>query len=158
MEFTKPVSFAKQIAIYLRSRMDEKAYQASKDFVKQFPGELMAHVLLAESAFRLGRFSEAKVEGRKALRYATSENDMVFCAMVFSSACFHLKDYIEGYRLLKEISSKKSIVEVEEALFVFSLAMKDEEKAIGHMKNLLQMNHARALELMRVYLHSLPSE
>ncbi len=158
MEFTKKESYAKMIAIYMKERMDKQAYDLSKEFISKFPGELIAHLLMAETAYRLERYSEAKVEGRKALRYATSETDMIFCTMVFASACFHLKDYIEAYTLLKEISSKKTILEVEEALFVFSLAMRNESQAIDHMRNLLEINRDHALELMRVYLQNLPTE
>jgi hypothetical protein len=158
MEFTKKESYAKMVAIYMKERMDRQAYDLSKEFVVKFPGELIPHLLLAETAYRLERYAEAKLEGRKALKYATSETDMIFCTMVFASACFHLKDYIEGYQLLKEVSARKSIMEVEEALFVFSLAMRDEKQAIDHMKNLLEINRDHALELMRVYLQNLPAE
>ncbi len=158
MEFTKKESYAKMISIYMKERMDRQAYDLSREFVAKFPGELIPHLLMAETAYRLERYSEAKVEGRKALKYATSETDMIFCTMVFASACFHLKDYIEAYTLLKEVSAKKTILEVEEALFVFSLAMRNESQAIDHMKNLLELNRDHALELMRVYLQNLPTE
>jgi hypothetical protein len=158
MEITKKEAFAKLVSIHMKNHEDQKAYDLSKDFVQKFPGELLSHVLLAESAFRLKRFGEVKTEGRKALRYAQSESDFIFCAMVFSSACFHLKDYIEGYELLKEISMKKQLAEVEEALVVFSIAMKNEQDAIDHMGNLIHINRERALVLMRTYIHSLPSE
>ncbi len=158
MEFTKKESYAKMIAIYLKERMDRQGYELSQEFVQKFPGEMMSHLLLAESAFRLERYSEAKVEGRKALRYATSESDTIFCTMIFASACFHLKDYIEAHRLLQEISTKKTILEVEEALFVFSVAMRDEQQAIGHMRNLLELNRDHALKLMETYLLNLPTE
>lgn len=157
MEITKKEAFAKIISNHMRNREDRKAYDLSGDFIRKFPGELLSHLLRAESAFRLQRFPEAKIEGRKALRYAQSESDMVFCAMVFSSACFHLKDYIEGYELLKGISSRRKLADVEEALVVFSIAMKNEEDAIDHLRRLIQINRERALVLMRTYIHSLPS-
>jgi tetratricopeptide (TPR) repeat protein len=158
MEITKKEAFAKLISIYMKNHEDQKAYDLSHDFVKKFPGELLSHLLLAESAFRLNRFGEAKTEGRRALRYATSESDTIFCAMVFSSACFHLKDYIEGYELLKQISSRKQLAEVEEALVVFSIAMKDEQGALEHFRTLMQVNRPGALELMRTYIQNMPSE
>ena len=122
----------------------------------QDAGELLAHVLLAESAFRMGRFTEAKIEARKAMRYASSDSDMVFSALVFASACFHLNDFLEGYQMLSDISSRKQIAQVEEALVVFSLAMKSEIEAVGHLRNLMSLNRERAVELMRTYIHSLP--
>jgi tetratricopeptide (TPR) repeat protein len=158
MEITKKEAFAKLIANHMKNHEDKKAYDLSISFVKKFPGELLSHILLAESAFRLRRFAEAKVEGRKALRYAQSENDLVFCAMIFSSACFHLKDYLEAYDLLKEISNRKQLANVEEALVVFSIAMKNEQDAIEHLRNLISLNRERALSLMKTYIHSLPSD
>jgi hypothetical protein len=154
MEFSKPDAFAKQIAFYLKERMNDKAYDLSKDYVKAFPG-LLPHILLAESAFRLDRFAEAKIEARKALRFATSDDDIVFCTMVFSSACFQLKDYIEGYNLLKSSTKGKFVPAVEEALLIFSLAMNDEQKAVKHMKNLLVINRARAIDFMNAYIKNL---
>ena len=158
MEFTKPESYAKMIAIYLKNHQDEQAYELSGDFVKKFPGEFLPHLLLAESSFRLSRYAEAKIEGRKALNYCVTETDTIYCTLMFSSACFFLKDYIEGYELLKQISAKKPIVEVEEALFVFSLAMKDESRAIDHMKVLLELNRERALDLIHTYLENVSSD
>jgi hypothetical protein len=154
MEFTRPEAYARQIALYLRERLDQNAYELSKDFVRAFPGELLAHVLLAESAFRLGRYPEAKVEARKAMAFASTETDLVFCATVFSSACFHLKDYIEGYNTLKEASAGRFILHIEEALFVLSLAMHDEDKAIRHMRNLTVLNRSRAADMMKTYLEN----
>ncbi len=158
MELTKKDSYAKMISIYIKNLQDQQAYDLSKEFIQKFPGELMSHLLLAESAFRLGRYAEAKLEGRKALRYAASDYDILFCSMVFASACFQLKDYIEGYKVLKEISDRTPVLEVGEALFAFSLAMKNEGDAIFHMKNMLQINRQHALELMKDYIKSLPDD
>ncbi|MFN7991331.1 MAG: hypothetical protein U0R44_04200 [Candidatus Micrarchaeia archaeon] len=158
MELTKKDSYAKMISIYIKNLQDQQAYDLSKEFIQKFPGELISHLLLAESAFRLARYAEAKLEGRKALRYANSDYDLLFCSMVFASACFQLKDYIEGYKVLKEISAKRPVLEVEEALFAFSLAMKNEATAIQHMKNMLQINRQHALDLMKDYISNLPGE
>ncbi|HSB46731.1 MAG TPA: hypothetical protein VLD37_01870 [Candidatus Bilamarchaeum sp.] len=158
MEITKKEAFAKLISMDLKNHEDQKAYDLAVDFVKKFPGELLSHLLLAESAFRLRRFAEAKVESRKALRYACSDSDTVFCTMVFSSACFHLKDYIEAHELLKQISLREKIAEVEEALVVFSIAMRDEQGALDHFNSLIQVNRDAALELMRTYIQNLPPD
>src|SRR4030095_8494017 len=146
MEFSKPESFAKQISIYLKSQQNDKAYGLAHDFVHKFPQELIPHVLLAESSFRLGRHEEAKFEAKKGLRLAATDSDIVFCTMVFSSACFQLKDYIEGYETLKKVTKGKFIQEVEEALLIFSLAMMDEQKALQHMKNLIVLNREKAMD------------
>lgn len=157
MGFTKPESFARQISVYLKERRDDRAYATSRDFVKAFPGELMPHVLLAESCFRMGRFPEAKIEGKKALALASSDSDIVFCSMVFSSACFQMKDYLEGYETLKRTLNGRFIPEVEEALLLFSFAMKDEPKAVVHMKNLIVLNRGRAIQVMDAYADGLKS-
>ncbi len=151
MEFSKPEAYMRQISIYLKEQMDQQAYDLSKEFVKKFPGELLPHILLAESAFRLKRFDECKVEARKALKYAKTENDIRFCTMIFSTACFQRKDYIEGYETLKAACTGKFIPEVEEILLVFSIAMADEAKAIRHMQNLMVLNRSRAMQLMKDY-------
>lgn len=156
MELTHKEAYAKIIAIHLKNYEDQKAYDLSREFVLRFPGELLSHVLLAESAFRIGRYTEAKIEARKAMRYASSESDFAFSALVFASACFHLNDYLEGYALLSEIAMKKQIAQVEEALLVFSLAMKSEAEAMSHLRNLMMLNRERALGIMRTYIQSLP--
>ena len=158
MELTRPEAYAKIIAIYLKNYENEKAYELSKEFVMKFPGELLSHILLSESAFRLGRFTEAKIEGRKALRYASSDSDMVFSSLIFASACFQLHDYLEGYQVLKDVSGRGQIAQVEEALVVFSMAMKSELEAVGHLRNLMGLNRERAVAIMRTYIHSLPEQ
>jgi len=158
MEFSKPDAFAKQIAIYFKDGQNQKAYDLAKEFAMKYPGELLPRVLVAEAAFRMGRFAEAKIEGYKALRYATSESDLVFCTLVYSSACFQLKDYIEGYDTLKRSSKGKFIEGIEEALLIFSIAMDDEQKALRHMKNLIVLNREKALEFMKMYASHLPQK
>jgi hypothetical protein len=155
MEFSKPASYLKQVAVYLKERMNDKAYALCKDFVKFYPCELLAHLLLAEVSFRVGRFQECKVESQKALKLATSENDVRFCALVFSTACFKLKDYIEGYDTLKKAMNGKFLPEVEESLLVLSIAMNDEGKAMHHMKNLMVLNRAKAVDFMHLYAENL---
>lgn len=156
MEFSRPESYTKQISEYLKAQMNDNAYRLSADFVKRYPGELMPHMLLAESAFRLSRYDQSKVEARKGLKLSQSEADIRFCAMVFSTACFQLKDYIEGYETLKKAAQGKFIQEVEEMLLILSWAMADEQKALRHMKNLMTLNRERALEFIKVYAESLP--
>ena len=151
MEFSKAEGYLLQISIYLREQMDRNAYELSKDFVKKYPGELLPHVLLAESAFRLQKYDECKVEARKALKFAQTEQDLRFCTMIFSTACFQLKDYIEGYDTLRTATAGKFIPEVEEILLVFAMAMADEKIALHHMKNLMVLNRSRAMELMKQY-------
>ncbi|MCI0503633.1 hypothetical protein L0Y65_02870 [Candidatus Micrarchaeota archaeon] len=155
VEFSKPEAYLKQIAVYLKEGMDQQAYSLSGDFVKKFPSELLSHVLIAESAFRIGRYQESKVQAQKAIRLAQSESDIRFCALVFSTACFQLKDYIEGYNTLKSAMKGKFLPEVEEALLILSLAMADEQKALHHMKNLMVLNRARALDFMKIYADGL---
>jgi tetratricopeptide (TPR) repeat protein len=151
VEFSKPESYLKQISVYLKEQMNEQAYNLCQDFVKRFPRELLAHVLLAETAFRVGRYQESKVEAHKALKFAQSESDIRFCALVFSTACFQLKDYIEGYETLKQAMKGKFLPEVEESLLILSLAMADEQKALHHMKNLMVLNRQRAMDFMKIY-------
>lgn len=155
VEFSKPEAYLRQIAVYLKEQMNTQAYNLSQDFVKKFPGELLSHVLLAETAFRLGRYQEAKVEAQKALKLSQSESDIRFCALVFSTACFQLKDYIEGYNTLKSAMKGRFLPEVEEALLILALAMSDEQKAVHHMKNLMVLNRERAMDFMKVYATNL---
>lgn len=155
VEFSKPEAYLKQIAVYLKEQMNEQAYALSQDFVKKFPSELLSHVLLAETAFRLGRFQQSKVEAQKGMRLAQSENDIRFCATVFSTACFQLKDYIEGYNTLKSSMKGKFLPEVEESLLILALAMADEQKALHHMKNLMVLNRQKAMEFMKDYAKNL---
>ncbi len=157
VEFTRPEAYLKQISVYLKERMNDQAYSLAGDFAKKFPGELLPHILLAEAAFRIGRFQECKVESQKGIRLAKSEDDIRFCALVFSTACFQLKDYIEGYRTLRGAMAGKFLPDVEEALLVLSLAMADEEKAMQHMKNLMVLNRQKALDFMKTYAARLES-
>ncbi|MFH0884794.1 MAG: hypothetical protein V1861_03720 [Candidatus Micrarchaeota archaeon] len=151
VEFSKPDAYLKQIAVYLKEQMNKQAYSLCQDFVKKFPRELLSHILLAESAFRMGRYQESKVESKRALKLSQSESDIRFCSLVFSTACFQLKDYIEGYNTLKNAMKGKFLPEAEESLLVLALAMADEQKALHHMKNLMVLNRERAMEFMKIY-------
>jgi tetratricopeptide (TPR) repeat protein len=155
VEFSKPEAYLKQIAVYLKEQMNPQAYNLCQDFVKKFPRELLSHVLLAESAFRMGRYQESKVEAQKALKLSQSESDIRFCSLVFSTACFQLKDYIEGYNTLKAAMKGRFLPEVEESLLILALAMADEQKALHHMKNLMVLNRERALDFMKIYAKNL---
>jgi len=154
--FTKKEGYGKQVAIYLRNKENEKAYELAKEFLGKFPDDLIANVLFSESAYRAGKYEEARDAGRNAFNMAKSEDDMLFCAMVTSSSYLQLRQFAAGYQMLREMERKVKTPDLEEALFVFAMALKDQDEALKHMDRLYQLDRKRGDLFMARVLKALP--
>jgi hypothetical protein len=148
MDLTKPKAFLIQIALYLRNNDAESAYALSREFVGKFPAEMSAHYLLAFSALGSKRYEEAKTEGRKAFNMASSDEDMLTCALVASMAYYELKDYAKGYELLVVMEKRAKTAELEKLMVLFSLAANSPEEAFRHEEELFRLNSKAAIELL----------
>ena len=147
MELTKPESFAKQIALFFNNGDFQRAYELAQELIVKFPDEMLAHFLLAQAAYRIGRFEDAKMEGRKAFNIASEVDDMIGCALITASAYYSLGEYQKGYELLEEMEKKKSTEEIQSALMIFSLAMENPKEAILHLEKLYGLNKQLAMDM-----------
>ena len=153
MDFGKP-GYTAQVATYLKNQEYGKAYDLGKTFVQAFPDDVVAHFLLAESAFWSGKYEEAAFEGSKAFNKSSNDEDMLACAIITSSAYYELGKYAEGYKLLKMVEPRKKSEELEKLLFIFSLEMNDDKEAMKHVDDLFKLNKKAAEELIVKYLKS----
>jgi hypothetical protein len=150
--FTKKEPFIKQVAIYLSNGSYQEAYDLSKEFSARFPDELVAHFLLAKSAYWVRKYDESKIEARKAFNMAVSDEDIQMCAILASSAYYRSGEYAKGYELLKGAELKKKTPEIVELLFIFSVALQDEGEAMRQIDELQKMDKKLALEFIKKYV------
>jgi len=148
VEFTKKEAFARQLAIFIRNEDRQRAYELSKEFANKFPGEMLAHFLLALAAYRIDKFDEAKSEGRKAFNLASSAEDMLVTALLASSAHYNLGEYTQGYDLLKAIEKRKSTDELQKRMFIFAMALNKSDEALYHMDQLFKLNETMAADMV----------
>ncbi len=144
--------FAKQIALYIKNDDGKKAYELGSDFVKKYPQELIAQYLLATAANMTKRYEEGKLHGRKAFNLAKHEEDMLACAIQASISYLELQEYQKGFELLKEMEKKKSTAQLEEALFVFSIALKNKDEAMQHIDKLYKLNKRLAIRFAQKFI------
>ncbi len=145
-------AYMKQMAIFIKNKDYQRAYDFGKEFTEAFPDDMMAHFLLAKAAFSLQRYDDSKEEGRKAFNLAKSNDDMVTCAVLTSAAYFELHEYQKGLEFLKKMEKLKKTEDMEELLFVFSLALEDEKGAVKHVERLYELNQETAENLITKYL------
>ena len=151
MELTKKEAFIKQLVIYLRDDEYTKAYELAQDFVKRFPDDMICHFLLARTAFGVLKYEETKTEARKAFNMSKSYEDMLATALLASTAHLELREYTQGYGLLREMERQGDSAELETAMVVFSLAQRDSKELVSHLDRLYRLNERLALDLaMRI--------
>lgn len=150
VEFTKVGSFTKQIALFLKHNSYEKAYALAKQMMEKFPDKMITHFLLAKSAFWLGKYKEAVVEGQNAFNKCKKRKDMIACALLLGSAYFMTEEYAKGYKLLR-IFKDDNDEGLKKMLLIFSIIVGKEEVAAEHAQELLEINSNAAEELMKDY-------
>jgi lipopolysaccharide biosynthesis regulator YciM len=143
--------YISQIVMYLNNEDYEHAYDMSKEFIGNFPNELISRFLLAESAFWSGHFQEAAIEGHRAFNKASDNEDMLSCALVTASAYFELEEYAKGLDILKFMENRKSNEDLEKMMFVYSMAMHNPKEAAMHLNELYRINKAMAVNVVRRY-------
>ncbi len=147
MEFSKPGSFTKQIAIYIHNGEKDPAFETAKQFVAKFPDEPMAHLLLSMASLMAGDPATAKAEAHKAFNLVTIPEDLLSCAMVAAMAHFELKEYEKGYEILAAAGNRASSPELEEMLVLFGILTENPAIAAKHYSALARMNSKLAMEL-----------
>ncbi|MBN1169440.1 hypothetical protein JXA56_00270 [Candidatus Micrarchaeota archaeon] len=147
-------AYIKQISIYLENKEYEKSYPLAREMNENFPEDTMTHYLMASSAFWAGKYEESIEHGRKAFNMVKSKEDLIACALITSSSYYELKQYSEGFRMLKAVEKLKYSEDIETMMFVFSLALKDEKEAMKHAKNLQVLNAKLAEKLLKKFLKS----
>ena len=146
--FEKKESFMKQITIYLNGENHQDAYELSKQFVEKFTNEMIAHFLLAKSAFRVGKYDETAIEGRKAFNLSNSPYDALASALVTATGYYQLEEYNKGYEILKSMEQAGKSEDLQFLLFMFSLARKDTKEAAKHGAELYVMNRRATEDLI----------
>ncbi|MFH0884204.1 MAG: CDC27 family protein [Candidatus Micrarchaeota archaeon] len=144
--------YMKQIVIYLSQNDFQKAYELSREYTTNFEKEMISHFLFAKASFALEKYQEAALSARTAFNLSANEDDMLTCAVLASTAYFKLKDYQGGLELLRQMEKIKVSEELEELLFVFSLAMKEESEAVKHLDTLYGLNRKTAENLLIRFL------
>ena len=148
--------YTKQMALYLQNQDYEKAYEFGLEFANSYPDEMIAHYQLSAAAYHVGKYEEGREHGRKAFNMATADHDMLACAVQASLCYLKLGQYREGFHLLKEMEKRKRQDQLEnelqEALFVFSVVMKNKAEAVDHIDKLYALNKELALKLMKSYM------
>jgi tetratricopeptide (TPR) repeat protein len=152
LEFSKKETYIKQIALYLSNASYSQAYELSKSFVAKFPDELISHFLLAKSAYWSGDYAEAKLEARKSFNIAKSPEDLLTCAVIASAAYYRLGEYSKGLEMLKAVEGMKRTAELEQLLFIFSVAVENEDEAMKHIRELQRLDKKIALEFIKKYV------
>ena len=139
MEFTKKDPYIKQIGLYMENGQSERAYALAQDFADKFKQELAAHFLLAKTAFRLKKFSEAVAAARTAFNLATSKQDMVTCALVLSASYYVQGEIDEAYKVLHKVGGEGDS-DVEKLMFIYASSVKEAAEATQHLDRLYQIN------------------
>lgn len=150
MIFTKREGYEKQIALYFGTKDYQKAYDLAREFVERFGQDMMPHFLLMKSAFWLKRFEEAIREGRMAFNMATSE-DLTTCGVILSTAYYLNGNNQECYELLERLKTDGN-ADAEKLMFIYSLAVKDEQAAMEHINKLYRINRRVAEEFIMKFL------
>jgi tetratricopeptide (TPR) repeat protein len=151
MSFSKR-AYVKQLSLYLQNKEYEKSYPLAKEMYEEFPGDPMSHYFLAAAAYWNKHYEEAIEHGRKAFNLVNSNEDMIACALVTSSAYYVLGRYPEALRMLRAVEELQPTAGIEKMMFVISLAMGDKDEAMGHVTKLYSMNRKMAVELLKKFL------
>ncbi|MEM4359099.1 MAG: hypothetical protein QXT45_01050 [Candidatus Bilamarchaeaceae archaeon] len=150
MEFTKKESFVKQIILYLNNKNYTAALELSENFVKRFPNEMVAHFLLAKSAFWDQKYDVALREGRAAFNMSRGE-DITPCALLLACVYYRLKRYAEGYEFLNsaELPDTEEVLQMK--LF-FSMALENLKDVEKHAEVLLRMHETATKKLLARFI------
>lgn len=140
----KAEAYQKQLILYLNNRSYEQAYDMAKQYLAEYPGDMVAHFLLAKSSLWVAKYAEAAIEARKAFNLAGNEADMVMCAIHACIAYYRLQDYAKGFELLKALETVRTCEETEQLFFLFSLALGNDAEARRHFDSMMNIDSSAA--------------
>jgi tetratricopeptide (TPR) repeat protein len=147
----KKEAFIKQTALFLKNNQDEKALALGEEFASKFPLELMAHFLLAKADFALERYEECEKNAEKALALSKTPEDRLAVTTLLGTAQYMLHDYRKGFNMLKRLGENEKSEELEQMLFIFSVALKDDREALLHIDRLNSLNQKLAEDLIKKF-------
>ena len=153
MSNLKKEAYLTQIFAYLSNQDYEKAHEFSREFVDAYPKEMISHLILAKSAFRLKNYEIAAEQARLAFNLAESYDDMATCAVLASTAYYQTEEFEKGYELLEQMKKIKNTEEIEKMMFILSMALKKHAKAMEHLDELTKFNKKTAKDLILAYLY-----
>ncbi|VVC02779.1 Uncharacterised protein [Candidatus Bilamarchaeum dharawalense] len=144
----KQVAYQKQLVCYLQSQSNEQAYTFAKQYVNEYPDDMIAHFLLAKSALAFGNFAEATIEARKAFNLSKNEADMIMCVIHACVAYYKLGEYAKGFELLKSTENIRTCEETEQLFFLFSLLVDNDREAERHFNSMFATDNIAAKEFV----------
>jgi hypothetical protein len=139
-----PVAYNKQIELYIKNKDYEKALALGLEYVEKYPEDMIANFMMAKASFWDKKLDLGQKYGRAAFNKARKKDDLIMCGILLASIYFQARKYKEGYSLLNSLKAKGN-EDVEKLLFIFSIAMEDEEEIKKHMEELYRIN-SRAIE------------
>lgn len=145
----KAEAYQKQLILYLNNKSYAQAYQFAGQYVKEYPDDMVSHFLLAKASLWEAKYEEAALEARKAYNLATSEADMVMCAIHACIAYYRLGEYDKGYGLLKALEPVRTCEETEQLAFLFSLAMNKDSEAARHFESMVNIDSKAGMEFVK---------
>ncbi|MGV8085172.1 MAG: hypothetical protein ACP5N9_02870 [Candidatus Bilamarchaeum sp.] len=152
VELKKPGPLVNQISVFLNDQKYTEAHELALDFVKKFPDNMVAHFLLAKTAYCIEDFELSKSEGRKAFNMSKAPGDMTSCAIITASAHYRLNELERAMEMLRSVERTQISQEIEEMMATIAFAMENEEEAFIHIDKLMKINKQVAQQLIEKFL------
>jgi tetratricopeptide (TPR) repeat protein len=144
----KAEAYQRQLILYLNNRSYGQAYEFAKQYVKEYPDDMVSHFLLAKSALWTENYQETVIEARKAFNLARNEADMVMCAIHACIAYYRLQEYSKGFELLLAMDRIRTCEETEQLSFLFSLALGNDAEARKHFEAMMNIDSNAAMAFL----------
>ncbi len=145
----KQGAYQRQLILYLKNKSYQQAYQFSKQYVSEYPKDMIAHFLLAKSSIWVKNFEEAAHEARLAYNLAESPEDMLMCGIHACVAYYKLKEFTKGFELLQAMERIRVCEESEQLFFLFSLALDNAAETSRHFKEMFRINNDAATVFLK---------
>jgi len=145
----KQGAYQRQLILYLKNKSYQQAYEFAKQYVAEYPEDMIAHFLLAKSSVWAGNFEEAAHEARIAYNMADSPEDMMMCGIHACVAYYKLKEFAKGFELLRAMERIRICEESEQLFFLFSLALDNAAETSRHFKEMFRINNDAATVFLR---------
>lgn len=152
MEFTKKESYTKQTILYLNNKNYAAAMGLAKKFTEKFPDEMIAHFLLAKSAFWSRDYELSLRESLIAFNKSEGD-DKVPCALLAGCSYYQLERYKDGYKFITTAKLPAGD-EVEQMRLIFSLFLENPENIEKHAEKMFALNEGSAKRLLTRFITS----
>ena len=152
VELKRPGALINQITVFIKDERFDEAHQLALDFIKKFPDNMIAHFLLAKTAYCIENFELAKTEGRIAFNMSKAPGDLASCAVITASAYYRLNEFKEAMEMLHAVEETQVTEEIEELIITIAFAMENEQEAFKHIDKLMRINNLAAKSLIARFL------